>query len=59
MNLIAPTLTLNTLPIEQNPDFMNLGAHIKLGEDSDSDLTYDSNNDDMYGPAAAFAFLCG
>ena len=47
----------NILPIEQNPDFINLGACLELGEDSDSDLLYDSDNDDsIYGPSAAFSY---
>jgi hypothetical protein len=45
------------LPIEHNPDFINLGARLELGEDSDSDLTYDSNDDDMYGPAGPNSYF--
>jgi hypothetical protein len=43
----------NTLPIKHDPDFVNLGSCLKLGEESDSDLTLDEyNDDDTYGPAA-------
>jgi hypothetical protein len=45
-------LCVNMLPIEQNPDFVNLvGSHLELGKESDSNLTRDEEEDDIYGPA--------
>jgi hypothetical protein len=44
----------NTLPIEQDPDFVSIGCRLELGEESDSVLTSDEDDDDddVYGPAA-------
>ena len=43
----------NTLPIEEDPDFVNVACCLKLGKESDSVLTSDEedDDDDMYGPA--------
>jgi hypothetical protein len=39
-------LSSTLLPIEHHPDFSNVGAHLKLGEESDSTLSSNNNNDD-------------
>jgi hypothetical protein len=36
----------STLPIEHDPDFVNVGAHLELGEESDSVVSSDYNDDD-------------
>jgi hypothetical protein len=42
----------NTLPIEHDPDFVNLvGSRLELGKESDSDLTCDTTDDDINGSA--------
>jgi hypothetical protein len=49
----------NTLRIEQDPNFVNIGCRLELGEESDSVLTSDEDDDDddMYGPAVDCSFL--
>jgi hypothetical protein len=42
------------LPIERNPDFINIDARLELGENSDSHISYHSEDDDMYGPPSDF-----
>jgi hypothetical protein len=40
-----------TLPIEHDPDFVNLGSTLELGEESDSDPSCVDDDEDMYGPS--------
>jgi hypothetical protein len=37
-------LSSTSLPIEHHPDFSNVGAHLELGEESDSTLSSNNNN---------------
>jgi hypothetical protein len=43
----------STLPIEHDPDFVNVGACLELGEESDSIVSSDDDNDDDISSSSA------
>jgi hypothetical protein len=45
-SIYGDELSSTSLPIEHHPDFSNVGAHLELGEESDSIVSSNDNDDD-------------
>jgi hypothetical protein len=46
LSYIDEKVGVTMLPIEHHPDFANIGAHLKLGEESNSVVSSNTNDDD-------------